>query len=139
MRSWRDPGQAAGVARHRRFGGGIEAEAELGDEPGRPQQAEGILLKALVGVADGAEDRQVEIGLTAEGVDQLAGAGIGRHGVDGEVAAGEIVLQGAAELDRRLAAGVGVMLRPVGGDLDEDPIGFAPKTRPTVPNCCPTR
>ena len=108
------------MAGHRVEGGRLDAKAELGDEAGSPQEAQRILVEALVGIADGAQDPHREVGLSAEWIDELAGKGVGRHRVDGEVAPREVIDERDVVGDRRLAAGVGVFLAAIGGDLDRE-------------------
>ena len=104
---------------------GSGSEAVAGDEAGRPQHAEGIVGERLVGRQGGAQAMAGQVGESAEGVDELgraARAQLEGHGVDGEVAAGEVGLDRVGEGHLRLAGVGGVGLGPVGGDLVDDAV-----------------
>ena len=54
---------------HRRFGCRIERKVEAGSEADRAQHAQAILVEAKRGVADGANDADVEVGETSNLID----------------------------------------------------------------------
>ena len=113
------------VDARRRFDHGVEGvrldhESELADEARRSQQAQRIFIEALHRIANRADDALMQIGLPAEGIDQLAGEHIHRHGIDGEIAPGEIGDQIGAELHFRVTAFVGIVLGAIGRDFDRD-------------------
>ena len=67
-------------------------DAEIGEarrEAAQPQDAHGVFLEGLAHVAEHA---RAQVGLAAQRVDQLA-IGLARNGVDGEIAAAQIVFQ----------------------------------------------
>ncbi len=68
---------------------------------------QGVLPKAKVGVAHGADEPLGQILLPAKGVDDPAVLGQ-RHGVDGEIPPGQIMLQGVPKDHRVGVAAVGI-------------------------------
>ncbi len=66
------------MGEHRAPGHGLDDEVEAGRDTHRPQQPQGVLLEAKVGVAHGADEPCFEVALTVGGVDQ-AGAGLRRR------------------------------------------------------------
>ena len=92
-------------------------EVELGDEPGRPEHAQRVVGEGHLGVQRRAQPVGGQVAEPVEGVDQLQLGKPQGHGVDGEVAAGQILLDRVPEHHLGLA-GVGLVgLGPVGGDL----------------------
>jgi hypothetical protein len=76
-----------GLLLQRLPGGGVDLELEDRGETDGAQHPQAILAEAARGVADGAQEAAVEVGASADEVDDLAGDGIVEHAVDGEVAA----------------------------------------------------
>ncbi len=111
-----DPGQRA------RF----HPEAEGRRQPDRPDHPERVLLEPCPRVADGAQDAGTCIGQPVVRVHEsgrLARPGAPGHGVDGEVAAREVELDGVAELDVVRPAEVGVVVvGPEGRDVEDRPV-----------------
>ncbi|MBI3970509.1 MAG: tetratricopeptide repeat protein [Chloroflexi bacterium] len=104
-----------GLARAR-----VDREPKLGDKPHGAQQAERVLAEALGRVSDGTDYAALEVFSAAVRVVQLAGEHVDRHHVDREVSARQVLLERCAELDRRLARPVDVLLRPKRSDLYRD-------------------
>jgi hypothetical protein len=112
----------------------VGLQAEAGDEPGRPQHPEGIVGERDLGIEGRPEAAGGQVGQSVVGVDDLqVGPQPEGHGVDGEVPARQVHLDGVAEDDVGLARIGSVGLGPVGGDLDRPP---AFRT-PTVPQRLP--
>ena len=82
------------------------------------QQAQRVFAEALVGIANRPQHAHRQIGLAMEGIDQFAGFDINGDRVDGDVAAGEIVLDRVPEGDLGMTAALFVGLAAVGRDLD---------------------
>ena len=94
--------------------------------------------KSGLGIADGAEDPGLEVGLAADVVDQRVVQGIEEHPVDREVAPRGVEL-GRAEDDRLGAAAVDVgPVAAEGRDLDLDRRWPAGSRTRTTPNAAPT-
>ena len=72
-------------------GGGIEREAEHGREAHGAQGAQAVLGEALQRGAHAADQPGLQVHLAAERIHQLLVERIVGHGVDGEVAAGEVL------------------------------------------------
>ena len=97
---------------------GDRLKAVPGDEPGGPQHAERVVGERHLGRQRRTKAAGGEVVGPTEGIDEH-GLGKGeRHGVDGEVAAGEVGLDRVGELDGGLAGVRVVGLGPVGGDLE---------------------
>ena len=102
--------------------GGLDGEAQAAGKPHGAQHPQGVLLKAAAGLPHRADDAQPEVPLAAEGVEEAAARMVG-HGVDGEVAAGQVLADVGhkADLVRVAAVGVGA-LHAVGGCLHREPV-----------------
>ena len=97
----------------------MRAEVALGDEAGGAPEPGGVIFEGPV-VEDGEAGRG-EVVQARVRVEQFAGAGTGEgdgDGVDGEVAAGEVVLDGGAEGDDGECAGGGVALAAERGEVE---------------------
>ena len=117
--------EPAGHGRGRGDERGIGREPVAGDEPGGPQHAQRVVGEGLLGRERRAQPAVHEqVGHAVEGIDERRRVAVGvgeqleRHGVDGEVAAGEVGLDGVGEDDLGLAGVRRVGLGPVGGDLE---------------------
>ncbi len=93
-------------------------QPELGLEAGRAQDAQRVVVEGCLGGAGCAQHLAGEVAHTAEQVDELVTGYGHRHGVDGEVAADEVPLEGVAIGDHRIPRGAVICLGPVGGDLE---------------------
>ncbi|KFC52602.1 hypothetical protein GY12_03525 [Micrococcus luteus] len=111
---------------------GGHGEAELRGEAGGAHHAQRVIGEGVLGGAGGAQHAGVQVPHAAEGVHELEGGQAQGHGVDGEVAAQQVVLEAVAEGHLRLAAGRVVLLGPIGGDL-ELPAGLAEADGPEPP------
>ncbi len=121
-----DVGQAWGVGSDGGFGVGVEGEIESGGETDSPEQAEFVLVEAMVRIADRPEDAVVEVSTSADIVDYFAmamnGGWIFEQSVDGEVAALRVLL-GIGEFD--VIGSAMVVVTPFsaeGGDFQGMPI-----------------
>ena len=114
-----DGGDGGGEAREGVPGGGFDFEAEAGGEADGAEEAEAVFGEALHGVADGAEAAGVEVGEAVDVVDDIAGEGIFEEGVEGEVAAEDVLAGVGFEGDGFGAAAVAVgVVGAEGGDLN---------------------
>ena len=114
-----DGGDGGSEAREGVPGGGFDFEAEAGGEADGAEQTEAVFGEALRGVADGAEAAGLEVGESVDVVDDFAGEGVFEEGVDGEVAAEDVLAGVGFEGDGLRAAAVAVgVVGAEGGDLD---------------------
>ena len=111
--------QAGGHLLHGGHDVHLDVEAELGGEAGGPHDAQGVVVEGLLGADGGAQDAGAQVGQAAAGVDELEVGQAQRHGVDGEVAAGEVPGEGVAIGHLGLARADLVGLGAVGGDLHD--------------------
>ncbi len=129
-----DASGQAGLDRERGPRRRLDGEAERRDEADGPQHSQGVLTEAGARIPDGADDPRLEVGPAVERVDDVTGrTGLverDRHRVDGEVAAGEVVVERVAEGDvvgppvirvRPVAAEGGHLVGPVGQGHDDRP------------------
>ena len=87
---------------------GVGLELVAGEEAGGPEHAQRVVGEGLLGRQRRAQHLGGQVGRAAEGVDERRGVGQRqRHGVDGEVAPGQVGLDVGGEDDVGLA-GVGV-------------------------------
>ena len=89
------------------FGAGLGRQVIQRGKAQAAQDAQGILPKARVGVAHAAQHPVLQIVPAVEGVAQALARMIG-HGVDGKVAPGEVLPEGAHEGDTVGMPGVGI-------------------------------
>ena len=120
------------MAADRGAGGGVELEAELGDEPDRAQGPQGVVLQR--GLRDHPHGPRLEVGAAAVRVEQLAAAQRLGHRVDREVARGEVgvdvVVAQGDEVDVPAVARADDAPGPEGaGELEGDAAG-GPRDRP---------
>ncbi len=136
-----------GEAAHGGGCGGFDLEAEAGGEAHGAQHAQMVLFKALLGLADGADDAGVEVGEAADIIDdggaesfgKRAGFSVGGQGsasegiaglalrqpdqqqaVDGEIAAADIFFGAGGVADGVGMAAIGVgAIGAEGGDLGD--------------------
>ena len=87
-------GEPRSVGARRRAGGGLDVEAQLDREACEAHDPQGVVLDG--GGGHEAQPPRLEVGATTERVEELAAVqGLG-HGVDGEVAARQVLLDGFA-------------------------------------------
>ena len=111
------PGRPAGVPAYGRQGGVLDRKIQLGGKTHRPQHPQRVLGKAPVGVPDAADLAAGQVRLPAGGIDHLP-LRRERHGVDGEIPAGEILRQSNVKAHPVRTPPVGVAaLPPEGGHL----------------------
>ena len=96
---------------------GVEAVA--GDEAGGPQHAQRVVGERHLGRQRRAQPPGRQVGDTAVGVDELGVGQPQRHGVDGEVAARQVLGDVVGVHDVGLARVLAVGLGAVGGDLED--------------------
>ena len=94
-----------------------DVEAQLRGEAGRAHDPQGVVVKGLDRRDGGSQNPADEVAEAAARVDQLELGKPDGHGVDGEVAPGEVAFQSAAEVDLRLARADLVGVRPIRGHL----------------------
>ena len=86
-------------------------------EAKRPQNAQGILRKALLRVSHRPQNARLQVGLPAERVRQPQ-CGMAGHGVHRKIPPGQVLRQAGGKGHRIRVAAVAVpKLHPVGGDL----------------------
>jgi hypothetical protein len=86
-------------------GGRLKLEAELGDEAGRADDAQGVFGEALGRVAGRSEEAALQVRSPADGVEQRAGREVYPDRVDREVALGRIGGEALAERRSGSASG----------------------------------
>ena len=102
---------------------GLNHKVQTAGKAHRTQHAQGVLVKATLGITDSANQLALQITLAVVAVDKPA-LGMPGHGVDGKVAAGQIVLERGCTLDTLRMAPIGVKaIQAVRGDLDTLAIG----------------
>ena len=104
-------------APHRGGRGLVRAHPQLGREPGRTHHAQRVVAEGPLRRPRRTQPARDEVVHAAERVDELQVRQAHRHGVDGEVAAFEVVVEGVAEHHDRLAGLAVVGVGPVGRDL----------------------
>ena len=98
-------------------GGRFDGEAQHGGKPQRPQNPQGVLLKAAFRVAHTAQDAVLQILPPAEQVGDMP-PHVHRHGVHRQIPAAQVVLQCIGKSHRVRAAVIGVRaVGAEGGDL----------------------
>ena len=105
---------------HLRHGGHdvlADVESQLRGEAGRAHDPQGVVVEGLNRGYGGSQNPADEVVEAAARVDQLELGEPNGHGVDGEVAPGEVALEGAAEVDLRLARADLVGVGPIRGRL----------------------
>ncbi len=113
-------GDATDLARHvghRLHDPGRGLEAELRDEPRGPQHAQRVVGEGLLGRRGRVQRPPRERGEPVVRVDERLRRHLHRHGVDREVAAHEVALDGVAERDLGVPADPVVGVGPERGDL----------------------
>ncbi len=117
----RDP---VGHVDDRRARGGVDGEAELARRTARrASSAAGRRRTTGAGPPGSAARPAARSREAVERVDERQLRHADRHGVDGEVAAGQVALERVAERDLRLARRRVVRVGAVRGDLDDDVLG----------------
>ena len=124
--------------RHRRHDLRRHLEVELGGEPGRAHHPQRVVGERRLRGARGAQHPAGQVGQAAVRVDEVGTGQRHRHRVHREVPADQVLLDGVAVGDLRLARGAVVRLGAVGGDLDLEARSVASALRqPTVPKAIP--
>jgi hypothetical protein len=96
--------------------GRIDRESEPCREANRAQAAQSVLAHTIAGAADGPHHLPRQVAPTVERIVQnISGGRVGDR-VDGEVAAGEILVEARSERDDRVAP-VGLDIAAKGGHL----------------------
>lgn len=97
---------------------GLNHKVQAAGKTHRTQHAQGILVKATLGIADGTDQLSFQITLAVIAVDKPA-LGMPGHGVDGKVAARQIVLKRRRTLHALRMAAIGVKaVQAVRSDLN---------------------
>ena len=76
----------------RTLGLGLNHKVQTAGKAHRTQHAQGVLVKATLGIADSANQLALQVTLAVVAVDKPA-LGMPGHGIDGKVAARQIVLE----------------------------------------------
>ena len=97
----------------------VEDEVELGDEAQRPQDPQWVFAEAVGAIPNRANHPSRQIHMPVEGIDDLTGMGVDRHGVDGEIAPREISDDVGVVMDGRAPVRGRIELFAVGRDLDQ--------------------
>jgi hypothetical protein len=113
-------------------------ERELGDEACGTHHPQRVVTEGHLGGGGRAQHLVLEVGEPAVRVDEGEVGQPQRHGVDGEVTPDEVVLEGVAERDDRLAGLAVVGVGPVGRHLD-DHVGAAGADRAELAAHVPRR
>ena len=117
-----------GLAGDRRQGGRRDDELELGRQPDRADHPQGVLAEAIRGDPNGLQPAALEVGPSAERVDQRVGRAGDRapgQGVHGEIAARQVLLDRRPELDPVGPPEIGVVVvAPERGDLVLDAVAL---------------
>jgi hypothetical protein len=95
---------------------GVDRKPQSAGKANRPQRTEPILTHPRLGVADRANDTALEVRAAAVRVAHRVATRVVGNGVDREVAARQIVVQGRAELHNCVSS-VGAHVPPEGRDL----------------------
>ena len=99
------------------LGGFLQSKIQLGGQPHRAQDAQGVLGKTFFRVAHAAHQAGVQVTAAAVQVDQSLAGGIS-HGVDGKIPPGKIRLHLRHKLHGiRVAAVMVLAIHTVGGDF----------------------
>ena len=107
----------------RTLGLGLNHKVQTAGKAHRTQHAQGVLVKATLGIADSANQLALQVTLAVVAVDKPA-LGMPGHGIDGKVAARQIVLERGGTLDALRMAPIGIeAIQTVRGDLDTLAIG----------------
>ena len=96
-------------------------EPELRGEPGGTQHPQRVVAEGDLRARRGVEGAGQEVVESAGRIHEHLLGQAQRHGVHGEVAAHQVVFEGGAELDHRLAGLSVVDVGPIGGDLHRVP------------------
>ena len=107
----------------RTLGLGLNHKVQTAGKAHRTQHAQGVLVKATLGIADSANQLALQVTLAVVAVDKPA-LGMPGHGIDGKVAARQIVLERGGTLHTLGMTTIGVKaIQTVRGDLDTLAIG----------------
>jgi len=98
---------------------GRDGEPQLGREPGRSQDPQRVVAERLLGGPGGPQHLLPQRVEAAERIDELVSGQPGRHRVDGEIPAAQVLLERTAVLHIGSARAQPVLLAPVGGDLED--------------------
>ena len=112
-----DPADLRGQRGHRGDHVRGRGDAQLGDEPGRPQHPQRVVGERLERVGRRPQGAGGQVAQPAVRVGELVRGHRDGHRVHGEVAPAQVVDQRVAVRDLRVAADPVVPVGPVGGDL----------------------
>ena len=113
-----DPAELGGQRGHRRDHLVVRGQPQLGDEADGPQHPQRVVGEGVDRRPGGPQPAGQQVTEAAEGIgDGAVGAEGDRHGVDGEVAAGQVVDQRGPPGDLRVARLPVVAVGAEGGDL----------------------
>ena len=110
----------------RECGRGCHGEPELGGETRGPHHPQRIVAEGVLRCARRGESFRDEVFEAPGRIDEHALGKSKRHSVDREVAPHQVLLEGVAELDDRLAGLAVIGIGPVGGDLHRVPVDARP-------------
>jgi len=116
----RDDLQARGHGLHGVHDVFVDVEAQLCAEPGRPHDAQGVVVEGLLGGHGGTQVSGGQVGQAGAGVDERHLRQAHRHGVDREVSARQVALERVAEGDLGLTRANLVLVGAVGRHLDDN-------------------
>src|SRR5918998_511516 len=133
--------QPARVLPDRRLQVRREGEGPLGPRQGSleadgPQHAQRVVAHPVERLPHRPDHAVLEILAAPEGVDDVAGEGVGRYGVYGEVAPGQVFFEALPETDLGVAAPLRVQVAAVRRDLDLEAVDlrpYRPESLPDVP------
>ena len=112
-----------GIEQRRTFGQslfrrGFNHKVQATGKAHRAQHTQGVLIKTALGITDGTNQLAVQIALAVVAIDKAA-LGMPRHGINGKIAARQIVLKRSGALHTLGMTTVGIeAVQAVGGDLN---------------------
>src|SRR5215210_1387487 len=123
--------QPAGVLPDRPFQVRRQCEGPLGSRQGsleadRPQHPQRVVAHPVQRLPNGPDHAVLQILAALEGVKDVAGQGVRRYGVYGEVAPGQVLLQALPEAHLGVAAPLRVQVAAVCRDLDLEAVDLGP-------------
>src|ERR687893_518336 len=101
-----------------------------------PQHAQRVVAHPVERLPHRPDHAVLEVLAAPEGVDDVAGEGVGRYGVYGEVAPGQVFFEALPETDLGVAAPLRVQVAAVRRDLDLEAVDlrpYRPESLPDVP------
>ena len=119
---WRKAGQQLPALAGGRLGSWVDGKAQHGGKAQQAQNPQSVLLKPADRLAHAAQQAGLQIRPPSKRVPQAA-IRVPGHGIDREIPAGQVLLNGGGVADGLWAAVAGVgPVRPEGGDLHQ-PLG----------------